>query len=379
MAFSSRLLEAEFADHAHYGLDILYRRGGDNAVAKVEDVAGATVGRAKNLFDSEFKDFKGREEGDGIEISLHRVVVARGAPAFVERLTPVEADDVCAGGSHFCEQAAGFDSEVDDGNAHGLDGTYKTLGGFKGVFPVVGKAEGTDPAIEDLDDVRAGEYLEAAVVFENLDDLVEEQTPGEGVAIHHGLGVDVVFGAAALDHVAGEGEGCAAEADDAEAVFEVSGDLLDGASDVGEIVCAVGAEGAYVFRGADGMMDDGTFACLELERQSHGLQREQEVGKDDGGIHAQLFSGGDGDLSRDFRLLADFDEGVVLANVAVFLHVAAGLAEKPHGSAIDGATETGANKAASVENGVGNGFYDRDLIGWIHTAVDFNGRNPLRG
>ena len=42
--FSIRLLEAEVADHADDGLDVLYWRGGDDAVAKVEDVSGAAVG-----------------------------------------------------------------------------------------------------------------------------------------------------------------------------------------------------------------------------------------------------------------------------------------------------------------------------------------------
>jgi hypothetical protein len=69
--------------------------------------------------------------------------------------------------------------------------------------------------------------------------------------------VDVILGAAALDHVAGQRVGRAAEADDAEAVAEVRGDFLDGAGDVGQVVGAIGAQGADVFGGADGMVDHG--------------------------------------------------------------------------------------------------------------------------
>ena len=64
----------------------------------------------------------------------------------------------------------------------------------------------------------------------------------------------------------------------------------------------------------------------------------------------------------------------MLAHVAVFLHVAAGLAEKPYGSAINGTAKAGADKAASVENSVGGGFNDRNLIGWIHTVSILTGK-----
>jgi hypothetical protein len=100
--------------------------------------------------------------------------------------------------------------------------------------------------------------------------------------------VDVVFGAAAFNHVAGEGEGRSAETDDAETIFEVGGDFLDGAGDVGEVVGTVGAESADVFGGADGVVDDGTLASLELEGQAHWFEGEEQVGKDDGGIDVEF-------------------------------------------------------------------------------------------
>jgi hypothetical protein len=52
---------------------------------------------------------------------------------------------------------------------------------------------------------------------------------------------------------------------------------------------------------------------------------------------------------------------VVLADVAVLLHVAAGLAQKPDRGAVDGLAQAGADKAAAVENGLAtllNGEYD---------------------
>ncbi len=134
------------------------------------------------------------------------------------------------------------------------------------------------------------------------------------------------------------------------------GHLLDGAGHVGQIVGAVGAQGADVLGGANRMMDHRPLAGLELEGQAHGLKRQQQIGKDDGRVHAQLFGGGDGDLGGDLGLLADLHQRVVLAHVAVFLHVAACLAQKPDRGAVDGSAQAGANKAAAVQNGVGSGL-----------------------
>ena len=117
----------------------------------------------------------------------------------------------------------------------------------------------------------------------------------------------------------------------------MSGDLLDCAGHVGKIVGAIGAECANVIGCTNRMMHDWAFAGLKLERQAHGLQRKQQVGKDDGGIHTELLRGGDRDLGGDFGLLADFHQSVMFANVPVFLHVAPGLAEKPYRGAINGA------------------------------------------
>ena len=64
---------------------------GDDAVAEVEDVAGAAVGEREDFFDAGFDDGFGSEEGDGVEVSLHGTGVAGGADAFVEGDAPVEA------------------------------------------------------------------------------------------------------------------------------------------------------------------------------------------------------------------------------------------------------------------------------------------------
>ena len=58
----------------------------------------------------------------------------------------------------------------------------------------------------------------------------------------------------------------------------------------------------------------------------------------------QDFSGFDGDLGRDGGLLADFDQGILLADGAVLGHVASGLAHEPDRSAFGGLSLGGADK-----------------------------------
>jgi hypothetical protein len=45
-------LEPEFTHHTHDGLHIFDRRGGHDAVAEVEDVAGATARGAQDFMDA---------------------------------------------------------------------------------------------------------------------------------------------------------------------------------------------------------------------------------------------------------------------------------------------------------------------------------------
>ena len=179
---------------------------------------GRPAARARTSLDAGLEDVEGGEEGDGVEIALDGGAVADGAPAFVEGDAPVEAEDVGAGFGHGGEHGGGVDAEVDDGDAEGLDALDELGGGGEAVLAIVGDGEGAGPGVEDLDAVGAGFDLLLRVGDEDGDELLHEQGPGAVVGVHHLLGFDVVARAAAFDHVAGEGEGRAAEADDAEAV-----------------------------------------------------------------------------------------------------------------------------------------------------------------
>ncbi len=72
--------------------------------------------------------------------------------------------------------------------------------------------------------------------------------------------MEIVAGASAFDHVAGEGEGGAAKSDDWELSGKMFRDKTHSLGDVAEVSGAIGAELGYVFAGADGLLDYGAFS-----------------------------------------------------------------------------------------------------------------------
>ena len=79
----------------------------------------------------------------------------------------------------------------------------------------------------------------------------------------------------------------------------------------------------------------GPSPAVKVKGQPHHFQWKQQVGEDDGRIDVQEFGGSDGDFGCQFGLLADLDQRVMLAHVAILLHVAPSLAHKPDRSGIN--------------------------------------------
>jgi hypothetical protein len=173
--------------------------------------------------------------------------------------------------------------------------------------------------------------------------------------VHHLLGVEIVAGAAAFDHVAGEGEWRSAETDDGNFFCEMFRYETHGLGDIAKFGGAVGAELCDVFGSADRLLDDRAFSRGKMKGQAHDFEREQEVGEDDGCIDAEKLGGGDGDFGGEGGHLADFEEGMLLANGAIFGHVASSLTHEPDGSVVGGLRFAGAKEAGI---GSGHGRYD---------------------
>jgi hypothetical protein len=74
-----------------------------------------------------------------------------------------------------------------------------------------------------------------------------------------------------------------------------------------------------------GLFDDRAFAGLEVERDAERRQRKQEVGEQDGRVHAEGLDGLQGDLHGELRRAAEREQGVLRAQGPVLRHVAPGL------------------------------------------------------
>ena len=94
-------------------------------------------------------------------------------------------------------------------------------------------------------------------------------------------------------------------------------------------------------------MNDRAFSGLKLKGQPHAFEGQQQVGEDDRRVDIELLGGGDGDLGGELGLLADFEQGVVLADGLILRHIAARLAQKPDRRAVDREPQAGAHEAAA--------------------------------
>ena len=316
-----------------------------NAVAEIEDVPGPSVGQAQNVFGAPLQLRPRRKQQHGIEVALHGTGMSHGAPAFVEGNAPIQADDLRAGFRHRGQQGGAVGAEVDDGHVSFLLQSPDELrGGQQGVAAIIFHAQAADPTVEDLQHVGARAHLRRGVLHQHVRQLGDQLVPNLGRVVHQLLDFQIMPRPAALDHVAGQGKRRAAEADDRQLVSEVLDHQRNRIGDVSQFGGAIGAQKLHVFRGAEGLLDHRPFARGEMEWQAHDLQRQQQVGEDDGGVNLEELGGGDGDFGGQFRLLADFDQRMVLADVAVLLHVTARLAHEPYGSGFHRKPPTGAQE-----------------------------------
>src|SRR5258708_7020652 len=82
-------------------------------MSEVEDVSWMPCGLRENAADSIANEILGSEEGDRIEIALHRARMINGCPCSVEGNTPIQAQYVGSGRAHCRQEAGSIDPEVD--------------------------------------------------------------------------------------------------------------------------------------------------------------------------------------------------------------------------------------------------------------------------
>jgi hypothetical protein len=95
------------------------------------------------------------EQQRRVQVALDAAVVADGGPALVERLPPVEADDVAAGLADLAQDGGGVDAEMDDRHA----GVFQRVEDRSRVgqreLAVVVAPERPGPRVEDLQRLHA--------------------------------------------------------------------------------------------------------------------------------------------------------------------------------------------------------------------------------
>ena len=191
---------------------------------------------------------------------MHGAVAAEAAPALIEGNTPVQADDFCASLFHGRQQSRAVGGEINYGHTGFMQCLYQFRGARQRVLAIVFHAQAADPAIEDLNRIRAGTHLLDRIFGHHVDQLAHQDVPGFGGRVHQLFGVDVFARAAALDHVAGQGEGGATEADDREARSEMFGYQAHGFGNVSQIGGAIDAEANHIVLLTQRLLDDWAFS-----------------------------------------------------------------------------------------------------------------------
>jgi len=126
----------------------------------------------------------------------------------------------------------------------------------------------------------------------------------------------------------------------------VFGHLLNSLRDIKQLIRTIGSQRLNLSQRADWLMDNRSFAVDEFEFQTHGRERQQKVGKDNGRVYSKAFGRSNGDLSGDLGSATDLEQRMIFPDRHVLRHISAGLAQEPDWGTVYGKTEAGADKTA---------------------------------
>lgn len=253
-------------------------------------------------------------------------------------LEPVEANDVVANVNNGVESVPGALGE--DGHGHALQVHLGELLGE--VLGDVGQvrlaelleglgAELAGPRVKDHDHLGAGLDLQREVLDTDLGNLLQERLGLLGVAVDPRLALHEELGAAALDHVAEERPGGAAESDEGHAAGELlagEGDCLVDVVELGGNVDVLGQD-LFVLpvgRRLERLGEVGALLVDHLDRHTEGLGHDEDVGEDDGGVEeaGEAFNGLQGQGAGDLGVTAAGEEVAGTLGFVVLGEVAAG-------------------------------------------------------
>src|SRR6266849_5420232 len=152
------------ADGFDQRLEVLERAAGQHAMTEVEDVARPPRRLFEHLPRAVDHELERAEQHRRVQVALHPTFVADPPPARVEGDAPVQRDDIGAGACDQLEQPRGGGSEMDPGHPQGTSGLEDASCEWQHALLVVGGRQRTDPAVEDLQRLRARAYLRSEVL-----------------------------------------------------------------------------------------------------------------------------------------------------------------------------------------------------------------------
>ncbi len=140
----------------------------------------------------------------------------------------------------------------------------------------------------------------------------------------------------ALDRVRRERERRAGESDERHAAGERLLNLADRFEHVAERFARLEAPHAReVGLRPQRRLDRGTFAADEVERNAHRLERQQQIGKEDRGVHLDAADRLQRHFGGEIGRAAEVEQRIAFAQRAILAHVAAGLAHEPDRRRVD--------------------------------------------
>ena len=301
-------------------------------MAQVEDVAAA-AGFAHRVIDAGADGFRGAKQQAGVHIALHAQVVGQARTAIGHVNGPVERDEVHTGAAHAL-QHPGTAGDVEDHRGVGvglLDQLHHLalIGSGEGV--VIRGAQLTGPGIKHLHHLGAGIDLIAQVGGDRFSEVVEQLVQQLRLAEGHRLDHRIVLAALAFHHVGGQGPRGAYKTQHGGLVAHAAAQPAEHLTHKRHGFSGhQRPQGFHLGQAADRVVDLRALAFDDVEINPHAGQRREDVGEQDHAVGLEGVERLHRDLIGEIRVLGALAEGgVLIAQVAVDLHVPAGLAHHP--------------------------------------------------
>src|SRR5690625_2739709 len=235
-------------------------------------------------------------------------------------------------GRYLAVERAGTAREEDDRNfrAGRLHAADDLATGSEAPAPELVIRPDTSPGIEDLDGFRTGFNLCQQVAARRFDQQADQVRKALRIAVGPALGLEEIPAGAALDHVAGDGPGRACKADQAGFFRQGTAQQGNGGKDgLKPLFQPPWIQAGQILNPPQGL-ETWAVPLLEPNLLPQGVGNDEDVGKENGRIEAKAADRLQGDLARQFRVVAEVEETACLAaHLAVFRQIAPGLPHEP--------------------------------------------------